>query len=185
MLVSRLRLVFARRPWLHWLVAALCGVALWWQLAGAQTRLDHARQRWGRTRTVWVAVQPAAGGASLAAARRAYPAAMVPTDAMGELPDHPVAARAVSAGAVLVPADVAGTGDVPAGWTVFAVGDADAPELPDGASAVVFADGQRLCDGRVAGRHDDHVEVAVAPDCAPALSARLADGAVVVGRVSG
>lgn len=185
MLVSRLRLVFARRPWLHWLIAALCGAVLWWQLAGAQGRLSAARDRWGRTRTVWVAVAAAEGGAALSVERRDYPSAMVPVDAVTDLPDRVVAARAVTAGAVVVPADLAGTDDVPGGWTVFAVPAADAPALPDGALTALFADGQRLCDGRVAGHLDERVQVAVAPDCAPALSARLADGAVVVGRVSG
>ena len=35
MLVSRLRLALARRPWLHWLIATACGVVLWWQVAAA------------------------------------------------------------------------------------------------------------------------------------------------------
>ena len=131
MFVSRLRLLFARRPWLHWLIAGLCAVLVWWQLASAQSGLDRARAAWGRTRTVWVATTSARVGDALVVAKHQYPSAMTPAAAVDTVPLTPVAAREVAAGAVLVQADIVGPNTTPAGWAVFAVRAQDAPHLSD------------------------------------------------------
>ena len=185
MFVSRLRLLFARRPWLHWLIAGLCAVLVWWQLASAQSGLDRARAAWGRTRTVWVATTSARAGDELVVAKREYPSAMTPAAAADTVPVTPVAAREVAAGAVLVQADIVGPNTTPAGWAVFAVRAENAPHLSAAVAVGVYADGQHLCDGRAADSTGEHVEIAVPPDCAPPLSDRLANGRVVVSRVSG
>ena len=184
MLMSRLRLLLARRPWLHWLVAALCAAVVWWQLAAAHTGLERARAAWGRTRTVWVATAAATAGSAVTATEREYPAAMVPAAAVDRVSAASVAARDVAMGAVLVAADLVGDTVTPQGWAVFAVRADDAPSLPAAAEVGVYADGQHLCDGRAVGTVGDHVEVAVPPDCAPPLSDRLANGRVVVSRIS-
>ena len=188
MLVSRLRLALARRPWLHWLIATACGAVLWWQVAAAQASLHRAAAAWGSTRAVWVATESAPAGGPLTLAERRYPTAMVPADAVQAAPTTPVAARAVVAGAVLVPADLAGSRTVPAGWAVFALPGADAPELRPGDPAGLYADGQQLCEGRATEHGTDNgadrVEVAVPATCAPLLSDRLANGRVVASRIS-
>ncbi|MEY4340381.1 MAG: hypothetical protein RLZ14_2231, partial [Actinomycetota bacterium] len=143
-------------------------------------------------RTVWVAAAPANAGSPLTLAQRRYPTAMVPADALRDAPTSPVAARAVVAGAVLVPADLADSRSVPAGWAVFALPRTDAPELHQGDPARLYADGQQLCEGRTTagapggGATDgtNRVEVAVPASCAPMLSERLANGRVVASRVS-
>lgn len=179
-LLPRLRLLFARRPWLYWLLVGLCATIVWLQLSAAQARVDTARQRWGSTRRVWVASAAASPGAPVIARAHDYPAAMVPSAAVTALPGDAVAAHTLAAGEVLVATDVAGPSSAPAGWVVFAVPADGAPALLAGDKVSVFGSGQLWCDGVVHSVDGERADVAVPPDCAASVSAQLALDAVVL-----
>jgi hypothetical protein len=184
--LPRLRLLLARRPWVRWLVVALCAAVVALQLLAAQGALERERQRWGTPRTVWVAEARTPAGGPLAARSVEWPEAIVPADAVGQLPASPVAAREVFEGQVVIGADIAGDRTVPSGWAVFAVPVDGLPALAPGAAVAAFTGGTLLCAGRVApGTGDPTVaEVAVPHDCAPGVAAALANGELVLARVA-
>ena len=187
--LPRLRLLLARRPWLRWLVVGLCAAVVATQLTSAQSALERERSRWGATRRVWLTAGTTQAGAPLAPLQEDWPEAMVPPDALAELPDNPVAARTVPARQPLTALDVAGEGTVPAGWAVFSVPGDGLPSLAGAPAVSVFSGGTRLCDGvatsgtSAAPRSETAgAEVAVPPDCAAGLSAALASGDLVIAR---
>ena len=182
-LLPRVRLLLARRPWLYWLFVGTCAAAAWLGVAGAQARVAHERAQWGTTRRVWVAQADLAAGQPVSAAGSNYPLAMLPATAVTSLPANAVAARPVAAGEVLVAADLAGDGTLPAGWLVFAVPGDGAPRLSPGEHVGVFGSGQRWCEGIVVGLTDSHVEVGVDPACATSMSTQLALAAVTLARL--
>jgi hypothetical protein len=182
-LLPRLRLAFARRPWLHWLVIAICALVVWAQLAAAQAGATRARAKWGSSRTVWVAAGDAAPGESFIAGARQYPLAMVPVAALATPPVQPVAARHIVAGAVLVVDDLVGATSIPDGWVVLGVPATGVPSLITGQGVAIFAAGRRVCDGVTSSGGTELVEVGVPPDCAGPLSARLLEGSVVLARL--
>ena len=182
-LLPRLRFVLARRPWLYWLVVAVCAAVVWLQWSAVQSDAERARRAWGASSTVAVATDAARAGEPLRAALRDYPLAVLPADALTEAPPEAVAARDIAAGAVLVPFDVLSTDDIPADWVVLAVPSQDAPAFTRGQRAAAFAAGVRTCDGIVDATTDDHVEVAVPASCAATLTLDLLGGAVVLARV--
>lgn len=180
--LPRLRLLFARRPWLYWLIVGTCAVAVWLSVASAQAEVARERDSWGSTRAVWVASGPVAAGEVVVAAAADYPTAMVPPSAVSSLPADAVAARTIAAGEVVVAMDVAVDGLVPADWVVFAVPAAGTPTLLAGDAITVFGSGQSWCDGTAAAIGEVDVEVAVPTDCAAAMSAQLALGAITLAR---
>jgi hypothetical protein len=182
-LLPRLRFVLARRPWLYWLVVAVCAGIAWLHWSGVQADAERARRSWGTSLAVVVAIDEARAGQALRMELRDYPAAIVPDSALTDLPTGSVAARDVPAGAVLVPFDVLDTDDVPADWVVLAVPAHDGPSFARGQHAAAFAGGVRACDGVVDTTTADHVEVAVPPACAAALTVDLLAGTVVLARL--
>ena len=64
----------------------------------------------------------------------------------------------------------------------FAVPIDGSPTLGTGDAVAVFGSGQRWCDGVTVAVGDRSVELGVAPDCAAAISAQLALGAVTLAR---
>jgi hypothetical protein len=181
-ILPRLRLLFARRPWLYWLIVGVCAVAVWFTVASAQAGVTRARDSWGTTREVWVVDGPTMAGDVVKATTAEYPNAMVPPSALTSLPADAIAARAVAAGEVLVADDIAVEDLVPADWVVFAVPLDGAPMLTTGDAVSVFGSGQLWCDGMIAAVTDTAVEVAVSQDCASSVSAQLALGAVTLAR---
>lgn len=181
-LLPRVRLVLARRPWLYWLLVGLCAAGVWAGVAGAQAQVERARARWGATTPVWVADASVAAGEALRATARDYPVAMVPPSALASVPPDSLAAHAVAEGEVLVAGDVRDDATVPAGWPMFAVPAEGAPALLAGDRVAVFGSGQEWCAGIVVATRDTAVEVAVPADCAAAMSAQLALGAVLLAR---
>lgn len=181
-LLPRVRLLLARRPWLYWLLVGLCAAGVWAGVAGAQAQVARARAGWGSTQRVWVAMADVTAGQALQAAARDYPAAMVPPSALTALPAGSLAAQAVAEGEVLVAGDVRDATTVPGGWLAFAIPADGAPALLAGDRVAVFGSGQQWCEGLVAAAGDATFEVAVPPDCAAALSAQLALGAVTLAR---
>ncbi len=181
-ILPRLRMLFARRPWLYWLIVGMCAIAVWLSVASAQAELTQKREAWGSTRDVWVATGPIAAGEVVRATVDEYPSAMVPPSAVPSLPANAVAARSIAAGEVIVAVDVAVTGLVPAEWMVFAVPLDGAPALIRGNQVTVFGSGQQWCEGMAASITESNVEIAVPQDCASSVSAQLALGAVTLAR---
>lgn len=181
-ILPRIRMLFARRPWLYWLLVGMCVVAVWLSVSSAQAQVTRERDAWGSTREVWVVSGPVAAGAVIHAAAADYPTAMVPPSAVTSLHDEAIAARAIADGEVVVTADVAVAGLVPADWLAFAVPAAGTPDLIVGDEVAVFGSGQLWCEGVTVLIGDDTVEVAVPDDCAASVSAQLAMGAVTLAR---
>lgn len=186
-LLPRLRLLLARRPWLYWLVVGLCASVVWLSVSAAAEGVEAERARWGTTQRVWVTSAPVAAGSSVVAVARDYPQAMVPSAALTEEPVG-VATHALAAGEVVVEGDIAtDDGLAPVDWLVFAVPADGGPGVVAGDRVAIFGSGQWWCDGVVMGVSDSAVdgrtaEIAVAPDCAPSVSAQLALGAVTLAR---
>ena len=86
LLLSRLRLALARRPWLYWLFVAFCAAIVWSTLAANEAKLHDQRRRWGETRRVWVATVDIARGDVVRSVARDYPVAMVAASAIDEQP---------------------------------------------------------------------------------------------------
>lgn len=184
-IVPRLRLLLARRPWLRWLVVGLCAAAVAAQLLAIASGLERERQRWGTPRSVWVATAPAAVGDTVAMQPRQWPDAVVPANALSDPPTDAVAARAVATGQLLTTPDIAGEDAIPPGWQVFAVPTDGQPLLQIAQPVSVYAHGNHLCHGTATGApsgDNGFAEVAVPDRCAAAVSAALADGAVVLAR---
>lgn len=182
LVLPRLRLALARRPWIYWTFVAGCAALVWSTLATSQAKLADEQRQWGETRRVWVAATDIAHGDLVRSVGRDYPIAMVPASAIEDEPIDVIATTSIAAGEVLVGADVKTTDEVlPAGWVVFALPSDDKPTLLRGDAVVLFGSGQRWCDGVVVIVEDDVVEVGVPLTCADAVSAQVAAGALVVG----
>lgn len=186
-LLARLRLLLARRPWLYWLAVGLCAGSVWLTIHGSQARVEAERGSWGATITVWVAEENTEAGASIRAAPRGYPAAVVPPSAITEAPTG-VARRSIADGEIVVEGDLAGDADPPIGWVVLAVAADLAPVLVPGDSVAVMGNGQRLCDGLVTAvatkaPSGERIEIAVPADCAGATTTHLRAATVVLARL--
>jgi len=109
----------------------------------------------------------------------------VPPTAVTREPTGP-AARPVSAGAVVVRADLAGPVSPPVGWVVFALPADGAPHLQPGDRVAVFGGGQLLGTGISAGLSPaapgGTVEVAVDPVWAAAVAQQLAAHTIAIAR---
>lgn len=186
LLLSRLRLALARRPWLYWVSVALCASLVWLTLSAKHADLDHQRRQWGETRRVWVAAADIAPGELVNSVARDYPAAMVPASAIGDEPKEAIAATRIAAGEVLVDSDLdaAAQRSLPSNWVVFALPRDHTPALETGVAVAVFGSGQRWCDGIVVAVGDNDLDVGVPPECADSVSVQVASGATVLAVVT-
>ncbi|MBI4882515.1 MAG: SAF domain-containing protein [Actinobacteria bacterium] len=181
MLLPRLRLALARRPWLYWLFVAGCAVVVWSLLASGQAKLARQRREWGETRRVWIAVGDIARGAQLRTSAGDFPVAMLPPSAVTDDPAGSIADRSIANGEVIVATDVSGgDGDLPADWVVFAVSRNRTPAVHAGDGVALFAGGQYLCDGAVVALADNSLDIGVPPACADATSVQVAADALVL-----
>src|SRR3954454_14265236 len=184
-LLARVRMQLARHPSLWWLAVGSVAVIVGIGVAGALRRLERQRDSWGERRSVWVAVDAAEPGDALHAEAREFPVAVVPADAVTDVPAGATARQRVAAGEIVVrvDVDVGGTpGLVPAGWVAVPIAQRDSvARVGDGVAA--FANGDRLADGVVVARDDEQVVVAVPPEAAAALAQAVPGGGVVVGLV--
>ena len=107
---------------------------------------------------------------------------MVAVSAIDEQPVRVIATTSISAGEVLVAADVDETATdlLPPDWVVFALSNDNTPSLREGDGVAVFGSGQRWCDGVVVALGDDTIDIGVPPTCADAVSVQLASGAIVL-----
>ena len=182
LLLPRLRLALARRPWIYWLFVAGCAAIVWSTLTASQAELADQRRRWGATRRVWVAAVDIAPGDLVRSVARDYPIAMLPGRSIDDQPIDVIATTSIAAGEVLVDSDIAGTAEdrLPLEWVVFALERDNTPALHPGSTVVVFGSGQRWCDGVVVVVNDEFVEVGVPPTCADAVSVQVAGGMIVL-----
>lgn len=184
--LPRLRLAVARHPWGHRAVVALLAGLVALGVHQAESAADRARAAWGATRPVVVVLGDTDAGDPVRVEVRRYPSAMVPTAALREPPDRPLALHPLAAGEMLTADDLIGAGTVPHGWHSFAVPADAAPALAPGAPVGVFAGGRHLCNGvatAAGAAGDGHVEVAVPANCAEATSVAVDAGDVVLSRV--
>ncbi len=181
LLLPRLRLALARRPWLYWLFVASCAGLVWSLLAAGQADLAQQRRQWGETRRIWIAAGEIAAGAPIRTTARDYPLAMLPPSAVAEDPSDSIAIRSIAGGEVIVATDVSGVGDaVPGDWVVFAVARNGTPTAHVGDGVVLFGSGQRWCDGGVVAIADDYIDIGVAPECADEISVQVAAGTLIL-----
>ncbi len=183
---SRVRLLLARRPWIYWLVVAALTAGVVSAVVRASMRIERERASWGSTITITVAGRDIAPGESVVAAtvRRDYPEAMVPATAVVDLPPDAVALQRISAGEVLVAADLArGSGPaalVPEGWLAVHVNTTTAA-FSVGDSVAILADGQLIApDALVVGVDPDGPLVAVPLDDAAVVADAVTRGSVAV-----
>jgi hypothetical protein len=183
--LARLRHVLARRPWLYWLGVAAIAAAIGLIAVRAAASVDEARQRWGTTREVAVAIADLAPGDPLAGRveLRSRPLPMVPAAAVTELPDGARARQHVGTGEILVTPDLVASAApqalIPTGWSAVAIAEA----VPSGAAVgddVAAASGGVVVaqDGIVVGQREDAVLVAVPDNEAAAVAAASAAGDV-------
>ncbi len=178
--MARLRHLLARRPWLYWLgvLAFASGAAV--LVADAVAAVDEARREWGVERTVLVAGRDARPGEPLTGVveRRPLPAPMVPAGALGDAPPDAVFRQQVTAGEIVVGADVAPSDApqalIPPGWQAVAVSE----RVPTGAAvgdAVAVASGGVVLapEGVVVAARGDAVLVAVPAGDAAAVAAAV------------
>jgi hypothetical protein len=182
-LVARLRRVLARRPWLYWTGVLLLALGVAATVASATATVDEARRAWGDTRRVVVATDDLVPGDLLAGsvAAQELPAPMTPAAALDAAPPGAVARQHISAGEVLVGADVAASAApqalIPDGWSAVAVAEAVPTGVSVGDTVRAAADGVVLAgEGVVVGRREDAVLVAVPDDAAPAVARAASSG---------
>jgi hypothetical protein len=185
--LARLRLLVARRPWLYWLAVLAVAAASAAVVADAVAGVDEARRAWGASRAVVIATrdvrpgEPAAG----AVATRSRPAPMVPVAAVAETGPNAVFRQHVSAGEIVVEADLAPTAApqarIPPGWRAVAI----AERVPSGAAVGdgvdVASGGIVLADEAVVvGAAGDTLLVAVPAAEAAAVAAAAGSGDVAL-----
>ena len=177
MLIARLRVLLARRPWIYWaaiaVVVALVASSAW----AAAERVEAARRSWGEERTAWVARGRIRPGAVIQAEARLLPTAAVPAGALDEDPTGRTALQHVGDGEVVTDVDVGDGSDgplalLPPRWEAVAV-PTDPARLPaaPGDHVAIYSHGERLsADGIVLEALDGVVTVAVAPGDAAAVA---------------
>jgi hypothetical protein len=189
MLPVALRRLFARRPWIHWLVvigAALAtGAALRERVAG----VDDARRAWGDARQVLVARRDTTPGEALEVDVQEVPAAVVPLRALApESNSQPLVARqAVSAGEIVTAIDVGRADEagpaalLPDGWAAVPIVESPAAGAAIGDRVQIVGDGVVLAgDAVVVGYHDGVTLVAVPIAVAPMVAAGAHAGGLTV-----
>lgn len=183
--MPRLRMLLARHPWIYWLTVFAVAGALALSVTAALAEVRRERESWGESVTVFVSTTAISIGDPIATSveTRQVPLAMVPAEALQEIPDAAVAAQRVSAGEIVVGIDVsAGRGPLallPDGWLAIFFESPVNETFSVGDSASVLAGGemiapdaiiiQILADGVVVG-----VPAGVAPAVAASVSQRLA-----------
>jgi Flp pilus assembly protein CpaB len=123
-------LALRRQPRLWWLLTIATALAVGWVVSSIVAEADRTRAAWGTSTVVAVATRDIAAGDPFRTADVELvdrPLAVVPDDALDQLPDGRVAATAIGAGEVLVAARLA-----PVGVTGLAA------TLPEGSRAIAI-----------------------------------------------
>jgi hypothetical protein len=183
--LTRGRRVLARRPWLYWLLVVVLALTAGYAVVSATAGVERAREAWGATGPVVVATEPAAAGEAVVATTRRLPLAMIPADAVRQLPAGAVARQEVAAGEVVVHHDVVAADGpaalVPPGWQAVAVAEPVASGVDAGDRVAAASGGIVLApDGLVVGTTGDGVLVAVPAEAAARVAAASAQGELML-----
>ncbi len=179
--VARARLVLARRPWVYWAAVATLAALAAAAVHGEMTSIAAERDRWGSTRTVLVARHQLEPGDPVAADLVALPVAVLPRDALAEIPEDASVRQRVAAGEVLTELDTtsrAGPATLAEpGTVVVAISDPLARGVVAGLHVQVAADGVMISErAEVTGVVDEVVFVAVDEREAPTVAAAALQG---------
>lgn len=146
--MPRLRMLLARRPWIYWSFVALLAAGAGLTVAASVADMRRARESWGETAPVLVATRAIAPGEMLdgSVAATQFPVALVPGSAVTDFAPGAAAIQRITAGEVVVDADVGGAAGslalLPDGWLAIAIDGADGALFHVGDSAAVLAAGQ-------------------------------------------
>lgn len=149
-LFARLRMLFARRPWILWSCVMAIALIVATSVRGSQAELQGARDRWGSTVPVFIATRTIAPGDQLegAVARRLVPSAMAAPTALAELPLGATAQQSIAGGETVTSSDVSVESGpaalLPKDWLGVAIDTSDPTVFRVGDSAVVLAGGQTI-----------------------------------------
>lgn len=170
--MSRVRRVVARRPWIQWVAIGTLGVVAAASVADAVARVEAERAAWGRPVTVWVATGSIELGEPIAAEPTEVPDAVRPPGATADDPAGEIARQAIGPGEIVTTLDVADTTLVPTGWLIAPVRESPPSGAAVGERVQVVSDGFVVADtGVVTGTVDDVTLVAVPAAVAPLLPA--------------
>ncbi len=190
--MPRLRMLFARRPWIYWLFTSVVAGVIVVQVVDAQAEVRSARDSWGMTTTVFVARAEIRIGEPIgpAVSARQYPRAVVPATALHTFADAAIATRSISAGEILTELDISHFGGplalLPDDWLAITI---DGPV--DGAYAVgdhaaILANGDLISAEAVVIRVlADAVMVGVPAEFAPAVAHFVAQRLAVIALSAG
>jgi hypothetical protein len=178
---ARARLVLARRPWIYWVAVATFATIAAATVHSEMASIAAERDRWGATRSVYVARHQLEPGDPIAADLVALPAAALPTGALVETPPAALLRQRVAAGEVLTELDITSQSGPAAlaqpGTVVVALSDPLARNVSPGLQVQVSADGLVLTDSaEVADVADDVIFVAVDVGDAAAVAAAAQRG---------
>ena len=170
-----LRRVLAPRPWVRWTVMAVCASLFLLAVADHRRQVSTARDRWGETRTVWVADRPVAPGEPIAATPTDHPTAVLPDDPVEHDPSGVAARQSIGAGEVVVLVDVAPNGApadlIPVDWLAVPIVEAAPSAAAVGERVVVTTDGVVVSEeGLVVADVGGAPLVAVPSDVAPIVA---------------
>jgi hypothetical protein len=179
-LLARLRLLLARRPWIYWTVATAVAALAAWAVHAAIDAAHREQHRWGTARTVWITDRPVDRGDRISASARTVPIAVVPDDAVDEAPSQ-FAAHPLGGGQIVVTGDLARS-PPPDDSIVIAIAIGSAPVVLPGDRVTLIGGGAVLCTGTVDHVTDQTVDVAVTTACAVAATAPLLEGDIVMAR---
>lgn len=178
--LAQLRRLLARRPWLYWAAVGALALMIGVVVAQATSRVEAAKESWGETRTVIVAVVDIAPGDALAgaASTRELPGPMVPAGAVTELDAGATAMQRIAAGETVMLHDVAAVGGpralIPDGWLAVAIAEPVGSGARIGDDVSVASGGVVVADhGVVVGLAGESLLVAV-PDGEAAQVAQAA-----------
>jgi hypothetical protein len=177
----KMRRVLARHPWIFWafcLAFALAAAAI---VSRYVTALDEAARDLGTTRTVFVATADQSPGERLHSRPVDMPLGLLPSDAVESADADSILRQRVTAGEVVVSADLA-TPSGPAalaepGTLVIGVTDMLARNVRIGLEVQIAAEGIVLADrAEVVYLADDVIFVAVEAGSAPMVALAAHDG---------
>ncbi|HQV57387.1 MAG TPA: hypothetical protein PKV27_05200 [Ilumatobacteraceae bacterium] len=108
--LPRLRMLFARRPWIYWGMVLIAAALVALIIVGNVRAVQRQRASWGNTVAVWVATGDIAAGQPVVVTARQYPAAMVPERRAVSNPSGQLAMRPIGRGEVVIADDVSRSG---------------------------------------------------------------------------
>ena len=181
MLLARLRLLLARRPWIYWCAIGVVAALAAWAVTTAVQDAQREQRRWGAARTVWITDRAIGRGEPISATARRAPVALVPDDAVAS-PPSALAAHPLGRGQIVVAGDVARSPPSRDHHVVISVDRSHAPAVLPGDRVTLIGGGAVLCLGTVDRVGDQAIDVTVASECAVRASTHVLAGDLFVAR---